>query len=156
MSSISKKSTCAFTGHRAIPKNFNSESIKEAIMTMISKGYDTFLVGMALGFDSLCFTILEKIRKNRNIRIIACVPCRDQNKYFNKKQTEEYLRMLKSADEVIVLSETYTIGCMQKRNFFMVDNSSCVIAYLTHTGGGTYTTVKYAKEKNSNVIYVGN
>ena len=31
---------------------------------LIKKGYNRFLVGMAIGFDTLCFNILEKLREN--------------------------------------------------------------------------------------------
>ncbi len=152
---INKEKTCAFSGHRILPKNFDAKEVEIAVKNLIDKGFDTFLVGMAIGFDTICFNILENLRKSNDIRLIACVPCTDQDKYFNKNQTEQYHKMLDLADEVIVLSESYFDGCMQVRNKFMVDNSSVLIAYLASGYGGTYSTVKYAIEQNRMVQYIG-
>ena len=82
-----KKTTCCFTGHRVLKKDFNYEKLDETIETLIKKGYRTFLVGMAIGFDIECAKILLNKRKY-NIDIVACIPCREQQKYFNKKQEE--------------------------------------------------------------------
>ena len=49
---------------------------------------------MALGFDTVCFQILEEIRKEKDIKIIACVPCSTQAEKFSLEQKKEYDRML--------------------------------------------------------------
>ena len=154
MSALIKEKTCAFSGHRILSKNFDENELKNAINALIAEDTDTFLVGMALGFDTVCFKVLEKIRELYPIKIVACVPCADQYKFFNKKQKAEYDRMLASADEVINLSKTYYDGCMFDRNKFMVDNCSALIAYLNFNRGGTYQTVRYAVENNVKVIYI--
>lgn len=152
---IDKKIACAFSGHRILPKDFDKEELKKAVYNAINDGFSTFLVGMAIGFDALCFKVLEETRKEKDIKIIACVPCRDQSKYFNKSQKKEYDRMLAAADEVIYLAENYFEGCMQIRNEFMVDNSSMLICFLLSPYGGTYSTIKYAAEKGLNIVYLG-
>lgn len=149
-----KNKTCSFTGHRILPSFFNPSVVEDAVNAAIKDGYDCFLVGMAIGYDSLCFRVLEGIRLEKNIKIIACVPCADQAEYFNKKQKKEYERMLKSADESIVLAKKYYDGCMQARNALMVDNSSRIIAYMRYRGGGTYSTLKYAAEKGLKIVYL--
>ena len=107
---------------------------------------------MAIGFDTICFEILEKLRDKYKIKIIACIPCLTQNYKFNESQKEEYNRMLDSADEKIIISEKYNKYCMMKRNRFMVDNSSTVISYLREITGGTYNTVKYAMESGKKIV----
>lgn len=144
---INKKYTMAVTGHREIKDNLSKDLLKIIFKNAIIDGFDTFLVGMAIGFDTLCFNVLEEIRKENNIRIIACVPCPDQDKKFSLSQQKEYKRMLSVADEKIVLSKKYTPYCMLERNKFMVDNCSLLLAYLRENKGGTYHTVNYA-EKN--------
>ncbi len=151
---IDKLRTACFTGHRILPGNFNADEVEKAVYKAINDNFNTFLVGMAIGFDSLCFRVLEGIRLSNDIKIIACVPCSDQSEFFNKKQKKEYDRMIKEADDVIMLGEKYQSGCMQKRNAFMVDNSSRLIAYLRIKGGGTYSTVKYAVEQGLEVEYI--
>lgn len=144
---INKKYTMAVTGHRIIKDNISKDILKVIFKNAILDGFDTFLVGMAVGFDTLCFNVLEEIRKENNIRIIACIPCKNQDINFSILQKKEYKRMVNSADERIVLSEKYTPYCMLERNKFMVDNCSLLLAYLREKKGGTYYTVNYA-EKN--------
>ena len=109
---------------------------------------------MAIGFDALCFHILEEIRKQKDIQIIGCIPCKEQSARFSMKDKIEYDRMISKCDNKVVLSESYTSNCMFKRNKFMVDNSSILVAYLKREYGGTYNTVNYAKRQNLKIIYI--
>lgn len=151
---INKARAVAITGHRVLYEDFNKEELKKLLTKFVDKGFNTFLVGMALGFDTVCFQTLEEIRKEKEVKIIACVPCLEQDYKFNYKQKEEYRRMLSSADEKIVLSKEYTSGCMQKRNRFMVDNSSALLAYVKRDFGGTVNTVNYAKKIGVPIVYI--
>jgi len=151
---IDRARTCAFTGHRNLGRDFNKTELERVIKGLIKGGFTFFLVGMAVGFDTECFKILEKLRKTENIRIIACIPCKGQDYKFSLKQKEEYRKMLDSADEKIYVSEEYTKTCMFKRNMFMVDSASILVAYLNSDRGGTFQTVNYAKRKNVSIITV--
>ena len=151
---IDRARTCAFTGHRNLGIDFNKTELERIIKGLIKGGFNTFLVGMAVGFDTECFKLLENFRKTDNIRIIACIPCVGQDCKFSLKQKEEYKKMLDSADEKIYVSEEYTKNCMFKRNMFMVDSASVLVAYLNTDRGGTFQTVNYAKRKNVNIIMV--
>lgn len=144
--------TCSFTGHRNLYNDFDRNKLKEIIKEVIKDGFNTFLVGMAVGYDTVCFQILEELREENDIKIIACIPCENQSLKFSVKQKEEYERMVNSADEKIILSKTYTRFCMLKRNEFMVNNSSVVVAYLRENKGGTFYTVNYAKRKNKKIV----
>ena len=152
--SIDKEKAVSVTGHRILREDLDKEKLKNALLTLAIGGYNTFLVGMAIGFDTLCFNLLEEIRRIKEIKIIACIPCLDQAKRFSFSQKKEYERMLSVADQKIVISEEYTAWCMQKRNQFMVDNSSVLISYLRENKGGTLNTVNYAKKKNIKIIEV--
>ena len=151
---INPSRTCAVSGHRILSKNIKREQVEEIILKIIEKDFDTFLVGMALGFDTLCFSILEEIRKQKPIKIIACIPCEEQPDKFTEKQREEYFRMLDSADQKIYVSKKYSSKCMQKRNEFMVDNSSILLAHCVREFGGTANTIKYAIKKDKPIIKV--
>lgn len=148
------KKACSFTGHRVLYKDFNREKLCEELVKLINVGVDTFLVGMALGFDTECFKVLEELREKNKIKIIACVPCPEQDLYFNKKQKKEYARMLSSADEVKVISEKYTPYCMMERNRYMVDNSEYLVVYIRRESGGTKRTLNYAVDKERIIIKV--
>ena len=151
---IDKVKTCAFTGHRVLSADFNKEELTRVVKGLIAGGYNTFLVGMALGFDTECFKLLEKLRQEQNIKIVACIPCLNQDKNFTVAQKEQYKKMLAAADERIYISKEYTKNCMFKRNMFMVDSASILVAYLNNSVGGTYQTVNYAKRKGIEIIKI--
>ena len=143
MTDFDLQTTCCFTGHRVLKKDFDDESLSIIIDKLIKNGYKTFLVGMAIGFDLKVFEILQT-KKKYNIDVIACVPCKDHDKFYNAKHKEQYLDAIKNADKVIYLSEEYFDGCMQQRNRYMVDNSSILVAYMYAKIGGTIYTINYA------------
>ena len=151
---IDKKTACCVTGHRTLYADFDRKLTEDILMNLIGRGFETFLVGMAVGFDTECFKILEKLREKEKIKIIACVPCPNQADKMGVNRKTEYMRMLKSADRVTVLSECYTKWCMQKRNVYMVDHSSVAVCYLRKNSGGTLNTVKYAEKKGLEIIKV--
>ena len=145
----------AFTGHRQVDKNFDYIWFENFLRKGIEKGYDHFFIGMALGFDTICFKTLEKLKKTYpHIKIVACIPCKEQDKKFTFEQKKVYKKMLDNADYRVLISENYTPYCMQERNAFMVDNSSLVIAYLQRNYGGTANTVNYAIKKGKRVYNI--
>jgi uncharacterized phage-like protein YoqJ len=145
--------TCCFSGHRVLKKDFNVDKLTAVVDKLISNGYRTFLVGMAWGFDLKVFEVLLT-KKNYNIDIIACVPCKEQSTYFKKEEKQKYEDFLKKADKVVYVSNEYFDGCMQKRNRYMVDNSSILVAYLYSNIGGTKNTVSYAEKQGKNIIKI--
>lgn len=151
---INSAKACCVSGHRRMQNDLDVEKLRQVFLDLIAGGVDSFLIGMALGFDALCFRILEEIRKAQSIRIIACIPCKNQDYKYTVAQCEEYARMLQSADERVWTGENYTPYCMHKRNRFMVDNSYCLVAYLRQDKSGTSTTVKYAKDLGKKVIII--
>ena len=152
--------TCCFTGHRVIPKE-QMENIerqtKEVCENLIRKGYRVFIAGGALGFDTICAKCVLELREiYEDIKLVIAVPCKEQDKGWSKADSEIYHNILNMADEVKLVSEHYTAGCMQKRNRFMVDNSSVCVAYLKKMRGGTAYTVSYASDCGAEIIFVGN
>ena len=145
--------TVAVTGHRTL-EALNEQKLEEVFKQLIKKGYNRYLVGMAVGFDTVCFKILEGLREKHDIKIIACIPCKDQAKYFTEAQKVEYERMIKAADEKRIFSEKYTSYCMHRRNCYMVDKASVIVAYLRKSFGGTYNTVKYAEKQGKTIVHV--
>ena len=151
---INKERAVAVSGHRFLQSDFDLVLLEKVFIELIDKGYDTFLIGMAVGFDTECFRVLEKLREKSNIKIIACIPCLKQALKFSAYQKIEYEHMIKSADQKIVLQTEYDNYCMLRRNDFMVDNASVLVAYLRKNTGGTAYTVRKATEKNLHVIKI--
>ena len=155
---LAEKTLC-FTGHRIIAGAHYAavcDSLEREIEKYISKGYTHFISGGAMGFDLLAATkVVEARLRNDKVKLIMALPCRNQTeKWKNSIDIATYERMLRLADDVVYISEVYDKACMQKRNRYMVERSSAVIAYMTRAGGGTYATYKYAKNKGREIVNV--
>lgn len=156
---ISIDKTCCFTGHRNFehPKEIIKEKTYDLINKAITKaGYTHFIVGGAIGFDMLVAEILLELRDNHypRITIEIAMPCPNQDKYWNDTQKKKYVNILKRTDKKTLVSETYFKECMQKRNKYMVNNSSVVIAYWTGRPSGTKNTIDYAKNEGKEIWYI--
>lgn len=147
--SLFSPKTCAFTGHRELARGFSKRKLKKEIEKLIIEGVHTFYNGLAMGFDLVaCNVVLALKRKYKNIRLIACIPCLEQEKYYSQTEKKQYGEILKKADEIVYVSNTaYYNGCMQKRNVYMCENVDILIAYIYKETGGTAYTVKYFQKK---------
>lgn len=146
--------TICATGHRPnkIPggwrnyRNVNDNLIKKLsnhIITLHNK-YDTtdILSGMALGWDTLVAIATIKARQSaKQIRLVACVPCYEQECKWYRNDQEVYRYLLKEADEVIYVTPgTYTDNpkCMWERNQYMVQKATGILAYYNKLEPGLY------------------
>lgn len=149
------KYTCAFTGHRQVEENFDVFRLEEIITSYIEEGYTAFLCGMAVGFDMIAAELVLKLKDVfPEIKLIACIPCEGQSKYFKLEDKQRYESILKKCDEVKVLNDRYFKGCMQARDRYMVENSNLLIAYKRVNEGGTYYTLNYALSLNKRICLV--
>lgn len=151
-----KSKTSCFTGHRKLPRQKMKQiliNLDKEVNNLIRAGVTDFISGGALGFDQVAASvIIAKKMAGEGIRLIFALPCKNQDAKWSAKQKEIYHSLLAEADEIIYVSEEYFEGCMKKRNYYMLDRSAyCICAHLYNTGG-TFQTVKYAR--NSNVVVV--
>lgn len=124
---------CCFTGHRpeklSLSENEVKHLLEKAIDNVIADGYVTFITGMAKGTDIWAAEIvLEKKKWNDALRLICAIPHPDFEKRRGFFEERRYNRILKNADYVTIISDHYYRACYQKRNEWMVDRSSLVIA----------------------------
>ena len=150
--------TACFTGHRSIPPEREDairRKTKQTVLSLIGRGYDTFIVGGALGFDTLAQQILTELREEfPYIRIVMAVPCPEQDKNWGEEDRHTYHQLLEGADARILISREYTRDCMLKRNRYMVHHASVCIAYCTKDTGGTAYTVRYARDTGKTVLFI--
>ena len=69
-----------------------------------------------------------------------------------KKDRLRYNELIDAADTVTVLQTHYSPDCMMKRNYYMVDKSSMLIACFDGRPGGTMSTVLYAQRQGLSVL----
>lgn len=148
------RSTCALTGHRELPENFNQNALLDELEKLVQNGCDTFLCGMAEGFDLCALDCLVYLKEKYKIFIEACVPFPEQDMYFSSAEKKKYRTLLAWCDKKTVLFDRYTKGCFLIRDRYMVDCCDFVFAYCEKTSGGAAYTVKYAESKNIPVVYL--
>lgn len=144
---------CAFTGHRYLADtDFDIGLLRRVVFDLIKTGTDTFLCGMAVGFDLLAAQVVLSYKKEYGVRLIACLPCAGQSDRFSKSNKTLYSEVLDSCDETVLVSDYYVKGCMQKRDRYMVDSCDVLVCFLRKSHGGTYYTVNYAESKGKKII----
>lgn len=158
----------AFTGHRPelLPfgeNELSAESIRvktmilNEIMSSAAKGCDTFLAGGARGGDIIFAeqVLLVKATEYPNIRLITVVPHEGQANSWSEAWRDRYFRIHELSTEVITLASRYSRDCYHVRNRYLVDNADKLLAlYNGGATGGTAYTVKYARQKNREIIVI--
>jgi uncharacterized phage-like protein YoqJ len=143
----SAPTSCVFTGHRQLLEDFSVHALMKAVQRLIEQGCKTFYCGMAQGFDLYAAQAVIGLKKiHKDVKLIACIPCDNQEKYYSIAEKKLYVETLKLADEKVLVSPTYYQGCMLVRDRYMVDRADVMIAYLRKENGGTAYTVRYFKK----------
>lgn len=150
---------CCFTGHRPNKLDYSENEIKPLLETAIDNaildGYVTFITGMAEGVDIWAAEIvLKKKKENKDLHLICAVPHPEFKKRRSQYEIERYENIIKNADYVTTISDNYYRACYQKRNVWMVDHSSLVIAVFNGTASGTKNTVDYARKVGVHIVNV--
>ena len=164
---FTKDTVCCFTGHRpkSLPWGYSNTGIrylifkrklKKSIIKAIEDGYTLFISGMALGCDILAAELILELKKiYPNIKLECAIPCIDQCTKWSEESIMQYQNICNEADFVTKVSDTfYYNGCMAKRNKYMVNKSSRIIACYNGGSGGTKQTIKMAKDAGLDVVIV--
>lgn len=158
--------TCCFSGHRPAKLPWGSResdprclSLKEELAARLQgvyeAGYRHFICGMAAGCD-LYFAEAVLALRDRcpEITLEAAIPCDGQANSWPAELRRRYEAAVAACDEVTFLQHAYTPGCMQRRNHYMVDRSSLLLACFDGQPGGTMSTVLYAMRRGCRVIEI--
>ena len=148
MTKQSGKIAC-FTGHRILNESAAlKQLLAETTERLIVEGVGSFLCGFARGFDLLAGRgVLEFRPKYSNIKLIAVLPCKNQDKYWHEKERASYKELLTAANEIIYVNNDYSRDCMKKRNAELIRRADYCISYLKEYRSGTGQTVRLAREK---------
>ena len=156
--------SCCFTGHRPgkLPWGADEndprclrlkERLDEVLARVVEDGYAHFICGMAEGCDLYCAEAVLALKKTHpQLTLEAAVPCPTQADGWCSAQRERYRRILELCDYETMVQEKYTRDCMQRRNRYMVDHASLLIALHDGLPGGTRYTIEYALRRGVDVI----
>ena len=125
----------------------------DAVETAYEEGYRHFLCGMAMGCDLyFCECALALRDAHPDVTVEAAIPCPTQADTWPPAQQERYRRLVDACDFETMVSARYTSSCMQRRDRYMVDHASLLIAAFDGSAGGTRYTVAYAMGRGIDIV----
>lgn len=147
--------TCTFAGHREVYQSHISEKLEQEIEKILDLDESfRFLVGGMGDFDGLCASAVRKAKRShpeKQISLELVMPYLTQELNESKDYYEQFY------DDVIIpieLAGVHYKSAITKRNQWMVEQSSYLIAYVYRDFGGAYTTLQYAKKKGLQVVNI--
>ncbi len=144
---VDPKISVAFTGHRSYHGERDARLVA-AIRRLYDDGFRNFLSGMAVGFDlAAAEAVLSLRRELAGIRLFCIVPFDGHAARFAPEDKDRFMRIYGAADSRITLAPAWERTVYMRRNDFLVENSSAIVAYFAGTAGGTeYTLMKAVRE----------
>jgi uncharacterized phage-like protein YoqJ len=141
----------AVTGHRPqkIGGYDESSSLRTAIRRAIRLQIEVLqpdygLTGMALGVDQ----DFAQVCIDLGVPFIAAVPFAGQESRWPEPSQQRFTELLSQAHDVVVVSPgPYAAWKMQKRNQWLVNQASALLAVWDGSDGGTANCVAYAAKK---------
>ena len=148
----------SFAGHR--PDKLGGWNPAHPIVGSVRRGLRLALEGirpsraisgMALGVDQWAAWACVEL----DIPFVAAVPCDDMDSMWPERSRASFRDLLDQADEVHVVSPgPYKPWKMQRRNEWMIDNSSLLVAVHDGSAGGTFNCIRYAEAVGRAIHYV--
>ena len=160
---MEQEHTCCFTGHRPDKLPWGADerdprclllkkSILREIELLYRQGFRHFISGMARGAD-LYFAeaVLELKEIYPDITLEGAVPCPSQAARWSDEERTRWRRILDACDLETLVQQNYDRWCMQRRDRYMVERSSAILAVFDGTPGGTMYTLNYAMKKGLDI-----
>lgn len=149
--------SCCFSGHRPGKLPWGDDegdrrclALKERLWNEMEaayeRGYRHFICGMARGADFYFAEAVLALRQLHSDTVLeAARPCETQANSWPEADRRRYQAILDQCDLETLVQHHYDRGCMMRRNRYMVDRSSRIIAvYDGVPKGGTAQTLAYA------------
>lgn len=144
--------------------------LERYIEIVMDNGYTTLISGLAEGTDLWAADhVISRKRFDPDCRLIGIIPYLKHANGFSAENIELLKRVERHADLLITTCDNQNMtygkpaGCntdpnvYRDRNFFMVDNSSAVIAFHNESSmhSGTGQTVRYAEQRDKPIFSFG-
>ena len=161
---MNRETTCSFTGHRPEKLPWRGDesdprclALKERLAAAVEDAYDKgmrhFLCGMARGADFyFCDAVLELRERRSGVTLEAVIPCEEQAARWSERERERWFSLVERCDGETMLQHHYDKGCMLRRNRYLVDHSSMLIAVYDGMLGGTMYTLSYAMKRGLETV----
>lgn len=152
-----RESTCCFTGHRPNKLPWGADEgdprcvrLKEGILWAVEELYGQgtrhFISGMAQGCDLYFAEAVLELRERFPAITLECArPCESQADRWPEEERGRYQAILERCNYETLVQRHYDRFCMMRRNRYMADHSSRLLAvYNGVPKGGTYQTLLHA------------
>ena len=142
----------AFTGHRTYLSEADGE-LRQLLEELYAAGARRYLCGMAWGFDlSAGEAVVQHKLLHEDVELVAVEPFAEFRSLFRGEDAERYDALIAAADCRVVVGEN-NVGAYMRRNDYLVDHSSLVVAWWDgRRDGGTAYTALRARRKGREVV----
>lgn len=144
---------CTFAGHREIILPDIREKAFSAIRKMADSNKSLLFLSGGMGeFDILCENAVRRIKTDypaNSIDLQLILP------YMSQKINSEREYYLSRYDGILIPSEMSSYhykAAIKQRNYWMIDHSDFLIAYVHRGYGGAYEALRYAVRKGKHII----
>ncbi len=156
---MKREISCCFTGHRPekLPwgedeRDLRCMDLKDRLSAAVEEAYEQgirhFLCGMARGADFyFCEAVLHLRNLHRDITLEAVIPCETQAARWTERDRNRYFSLVEQCDLETLVQRRYDRSCMLRRDRYLVDHASHLIAVYGGLLGGTMYTISYAKKQ---------
>jgi len=166
-----ENTVCTITGHRPARFKFKynehyklcikiKKVLRQYIESYYAQGVRKFWTGGSIGVDTWASEIILQMKKEPefyDIELYVAIPFPGFDAKFDAKQKARLKNILADCTESIVVSDAYSRDAYRRRNYYMVDQSDCVLAVYDNDRSlrsGTGMTVHYAQKKGLTVVLI--
>jgi len=158
--------TCCFSGYRPekLPWGAGEDdprclalkgNLALAAERLIASGIRNFICGMARGCDTyFCEAVLRVMEDRPGVTVEAAIPYERQASGWREEDRARYARLVEQCTFATYVARDYSRDCIHRRNRYMVDNSSVLVAVYDGQPGGTKNTVAYARKRGLEIIEI--
>jgi len=163
---MTRHKSCCFTGYRPekLPWKDDETDAKAVLLkerlfdvaeALYQSGITHFIIGMARGCDFyFCEAVLRLREEHKEITIEAAIPYEEQAATWWERDRNRYFHLVSQCDYETLVQREYSMDCMKKRNYYMVDHASVLVAVFDGQFGGTMQTVNYAKREGLEIVEI--
>ena len=156
--------TCCFTGHRPEKLPWRGEEedpgclslkkrLADTLESLYGREYRHFISGMARGADTYFAEAVLALKERRpGVLLEAAIPCPTQAHAWRASERARWRSILDRCDLETVVQQHYDRSCMLRRNRYMVEHSSILVAAYDGMGGGTMYTISYAMDCGLEIV----
>ena len=99
-----------------------------------------------------CISASWRWQLHGDVTVEAAIPCPSQAEGWPAEQRLRWQRLVAACDYETMVQQQYSPGCMQRRNRYMVDHASLLIAVHDGLPGGTRRTIEYALRRGIGIV----